>query len=260
MIAIKTEGKPRTSVLNPKNVQTKVLIPPNKSKGLLSDIKNFILHKPDIPTLIKFKSEAERKDYRYRILQRLGIEVDNYKIFNIHKIGIDAPAKHIFEELLKWSGDSSCWPNHIAKVVKVDNQLENLLIYLFGWTKFPSWYKESMLGRTLIPLFKLNAITIKKIPDSDGLDNARYLLYKSSGGYPIGVFSMYVRSSIEEQQETELSQLFLVVGFNFYGKENWSERKLINRLWEGIHDRVTSNVLCRFKQLSEWQFEKFQNG
>jgi len=106
----------------------------------------------------------------------------------------------------------------------------------------------------------LKAIIIKKIPDPTGSDNARYLLYKSSGGYPIGVFTMYVRSSIANQQEMEQSQLFLMVGFNFYGKENWSKRKIINRIWESIHDRVTSNVLNRLKQLSEWRFEKIKVG
>jgi len=179
---------------------------------------------------------------------------------NIHKIGINAPAKSIFEELLKWDGDSTCWPNHIAKVVSRNNSLDNLAIYLFGWTKIPFWFKNSLLGRSFIPLFMLNAITIKIIPDPVGTDNARYLLYKSRGGYPIGVFSMYVRSSIADQQEMEQTQLFLMVGFNFYGKEKWSNVNIINRMWEAIHDRVTLNVMHRFKQLCEWRFEKFKSG
>tara|TARA_R110001583_G_scaffold61148_1_gene181055 strand:- start:15076 stop:15735 length:660 start_codon:yes stop_codon:yes gene_type:complete len=218
------------------------------------------MNKPDKATLIQFDSQAERENYTYRILQRLGVEVSSFKILNIHKIGINAPAKYIFEELLKWDGDSSCWPNHIAKVVNRNNSLENLSIYLFGWINFPSWIKKSLLGRSFIPLFSLNAIRIKTIPDLVGIDNARYLLYKSRGGYPIGVFSMYVRSSIPDQQETEQTQLFLMVGFNFYGKEKWSNRNLINRMWEAIHDRVTLNVMHRFKQLCEWRFEKFKGG
>lgn len=91
-------------------------------------------------------------------------------------------------------------------------------------------------------------------------DNARYLLYKCSGGYPIGVFTMYVRSSIKDQNEKEQSQLFLMVGFNFYGKEGWSDKKIINRTWELIHNRVNSNVLNRIKQLSEWRFDKIKRG
>lgn len=236
------------------------LTPPNKSTNVFSDIKYFIVHKPEKPTLIKFNSDKEREDFSYRILQRLGVEVDSYKILNIHKIGINVPAKYVFEELLNWNGDSTCWPNHLAKVVQRNSNLENLSIYVLGLTKLPAWIKNSFLGRSFIPLFKLNAIVFKKIPDPMAADNARFLLYKSSGGYPIGIFTMYVRSSIDQLNEKEQSQLFLMVGFNFYGHTNWSKRNLINRLWEAVHDRVTSNVISRFRQLCEWRFDKIQNG
>ena len=116
------------------------------------------------------------------------------------------------------------------------------------------------MGRSFIPLFKLDALHFQKIPDLSDSDNARFLLYKCSGGYPIGIFSLYVRSSIVQQYEPEQSQLFLMVGFNFYGKEQWSKRSPFNRVWESIHDRVTSNVLTRIKQLSEWRFTKTQSG
>jgi len=238
----------------------KELKPPSRSTGFFSDIKHFILNKPKIPTLISFKSNIERENYAFRILQRLDTEVSRYRVLNVHKIGVNAPAKYIFEELLKWNGDSTCWPNHLAKVVKNKDRLENLYIYLFGWINFPNWFKNSLLGRSFLPLFKLDAIRFQKTPNSSDLDNARYLLYKSSGGYPIGIFTLYVRSSIAHQQETEQSQLFLIVGFNFYGKESWSERSLINRVWESIHDRVTSNILYRLKQLSEWHFAKIKTG
>lgn len=110
----------------------------------------------------------------------------------------------------------------------------------------------------LIPLFYLNSIRIKHVPDAFDFDNARYLLYRCSGGYPIGIFSMYVRSSIAEMGETAQSQLLFAVSFNFYGKEKQAN-KLVNRLWEGIHNRVTENVLNRVKQLSEWRIDKMQN-
>ena len=236
------------------------LHPPTMSKGLWSDIRKFLIHQPETPTLISFKSDAERENYSYRIMQRLGVEVSEYKILNVHQIGIDVPAKYIFDELLSWNGDSSCWPNHMAKVVRINHSLERIAIYLFGWLQFPSWFENSFLGRSFTPLFKMNSITIKKIPDDTSSDNARFLLYKTSGGYPIGIFSMYVRSSIEQQHEAHQSQLFLVVGFNFYGHQNWSNRKIINRFWEAIHDRVSSNVLNRFKQFCEWRFEKIKLG
>ncbi len=237
-----------------------ILSPPKRSTGIISDIRYFLLHKPEVPTLIKFNSIPERENYTYRILQRLSVEVSSFKILNVHKIGVNAPAKYIFEELLKWNGDSTCWPNYIAKVVSKNNKLENLFIYLFGWTKFPNWIKNSVIGRSFIPLFMLNSISFKKIPDPSDPDNARYLLFSSSGGYPIGIFSMYVRSSIPRENEEELSQMFLIVGFNFYGKKNWPRLNFINRIWESIHDRVTSNVLDRFKQLCEWRFEKLKSG
>ena len=246
--------------VNMERLDLKVPEPPSSSTGFLSDINHFILNKPKIPTLISFKSNIERENYSFRILQRLGTEVSGYRILNVHKIGVNAPAKYIFEELLKWNGDSTCWPNHMAKVVKNKDRLENLYIYLFGWVHFPNWFKNSILGRSFLPLFKLDAIRFQKTPNPTDSDNARFLLYKSSGGYPIGIFTLYVRSSIAQQQETEQSQLFLIVGFNFYGKEAWSKRSLFNRVWESIHDRVTSNILCRLKQLSEWRFSKIKKG
>ncbi len=240
--------------------QVSVLTPPKRSTGVFTDIRNFLLHKPAISTLIKFDSKEEREDFSYRILQRLDITVSKYKILNIHKIGVNAPAKYVFEELLKWNGDSSCWPNYIAKVTREDDKLENLLFHFFGFIKNPFWMKNGLFGLNFIPLFKLNAIDFKKTPDPADADNARYLLYESSGGYPIGVFCMYVRSSIAHENEPEQTQLFLMVGFNFYGKERWSKRKLINRTWELVHDRVTANVLNRIKQLSEWRFQIIQDG
>lgn len=239
---------------------TEALRPPSKSKNTFSDVWHFLIHKPDIPTLIKFTSLPEKEDYSYRILQRLDIKVSDYRILNIHKIGVHVPAKYVFEELLRWNGDSTCWPNHIAKVVRKNNQLENLHIFLFGWSKYRAWIKKWLMKLKLIPLFKLNAIHFQKLPDPMAADNARYLLYESYGGYPIGVFAMYVRSSIDAQNEKEQSQLFLMVGFNFYGKEQWSKGKFINRIWEKVHDRVTSNVLFRIKKLCEWRFEKIQSG
>ena len=78
---------------------------------------------------------------------------------NIHKIGIQAPASYVFDELLEWNGDSTCWPNHIAKVDRIENDLGNIRILPFGWKKYP-FRMNSLLGIKLIPLFLLNAIEI----------------------------------------------------------------------------------------------------
>jgi hypothetical protein len=234
--------------------------PPSRSKGILSDIRFFLLHKPKIHTLIEFNSEEERENYSKRIHQRLDESVTDYIILNIHKIGIDVPVKYVFEELSRWNGDSTCWPNHIATVERTDDSLDQIRIFLFGRKKYPLWFKNSFFGFKYIPLFSLDAIKVQHIPDPLDVDNARYLLYKCSGGYPIGIFSMYTRSPIAAQNETEHTQLFLVVGFNFYGDKKMSKYRLVNKAWEKIHNRVTENIMNRFKQLCEWRFHKIQEG
>ena len=224
---------------------------PVRSINTLTDIKYYLLHKPRYKTLLEHHDADTRATHDKSILQRTGIDVENYKMLNLHGIGIEAPASFVFNELLGWNGDSICWPNHIARVILQDNRLEQIKIYLFGISK-------RFLGLNLFHLFDLSSIRIQAVPADSDLDNARYLLYECKGGYPIGVFSMYVRSSIPERDEKEMSQLFMMVGFNFYGKKR-KRLNLINRIWEGIHNRVTANVLNRLKQLCEWKFENYVN-
>jgi len=226
--------------------------PPTPSTNLFLDFKHFLWHTPVKDTQIKFTTAAERDYYNQLVQQRIGIDTSKFSILNFHKIGIDAPASFVFNELLHWNGDCLFWPNHIARVDRIENDLKNIRILPFGWKKYPPGMK-SFFGMKLIPLFLLNAIRFKKTPDNDNFDNARYLLYECSGGYPIGFFTMYVRSSIPSMGEVTTSQLIVGVGFNFYGNDKWHEsRKLINILWEKVHNRVTANVLLRLKQLSEW--------
>jgi len=235
--------------------------PPSRSKGLFSDVIKFLLHKPKKATLIKFDTDEERDFYNERVMQRIGIDPDRYSVLNIHKIGVEAPVSYVFNELLQWNGDSTCWPNHIAKVDLIDNDLHHINIQPFGWKKYPFSFMKSFFGFKLIPLFLLNAIRIKKVPDTFDFDNARYLLYNCSGGYPIGIYVMYVRSSIAEMGETEKAQLIFAVGFNFYGKQDWQKRrKLVNTIWERVHNRVTANVLNRIKQLGEWRIDAIENN
>ena len=82
------------------------------------------------------------------------------------------------------------------------------------------------------------------------------MLYSCKGGYPIGIFVYFVRSSIAAQGEKDMSQVFLGVSFDFYGKKNWPLFRLVHRVWQSVHNRVTANVLHRFKQLCEWRFER----
>ncbi len=235
--------------------------PPSRSKGLVTDVIYFLLHKPEQTTLIKFDSEEERDNYNHRVMQRTGIDPNRYSVLNVHKIGVEAPVSYVFNELLQWNGDSTCWPNHIAKVDRVENDLKRIRILPFGWKKYPVRFMKSFFGFKLIPLFLLNAIRIKKVPDAFDFDNARYLLYECSGGYPIGIYIMYVRSSIPAMGEVAQSQLIFAVGFNFYGIEDWQKRrKWVNKIWESVHNRVTANVLNRIKQLGEWRIDIIQKN
>jgi hypothetical protein len=188
-------------------------------------------------------------------MQRVGIEVDQYRLLNIHGIGIEVPASILFDELLKWNGDSICWPNHIARVNLQNNSLNNILISLFGKSGDQPDHRNGFLSFRFPQLFILEALKIQATPSDFDIDNARYLLYRCKGGYPIGVFSMYVRSSIPERGETSMSQLFIMVSFNFYGKKVLTRLNFINKMWEAVHNRVTANVANRFKILMEWKFE-----
>ena len=236
------------------------LRPPSRSINIFTDLWRFFIHKPEIDTRVAFRDEEERNRYSRSILQRTGIGVDKYRVLNIHRIGIEAPSSYVFDELLKWNGDSTCWPNHLARVTLQDGKLEKIRIFLFGFRKHLFGLKNGLLGLNFLRLFDMDSIAIQRIPAPFDFDNARYLLYKCSGGYPIGVFSMYVRTSIPERGEKEMTQLFIMVGFNFYGKESLSKYNIFNKIWEILHNRVTANIANRFKQLCEWRFEKFTNG
>ena len=222
---------------------------PTRSNNIFIDVAQYLFHKPPVKTLVKYNNSDARINVGMSILQRTGIDVEHYKMLNLHGIGIKAPASFVFNELLNWNGDSICWPNHIAKVNLQNNDLEHIKISLFG-------INLRLFGKNLFHLFNLNAIRIQHVPTDADFDNARYLLYECTGGYPIGVFSMYVRSSIPERGEKEMSQLFMMVSFNFYGR-NRTRLKFINRIWEMIHNRITSNVVYRFKELCEYKFDKF---
>lgn len=231
--------------------------PPAPTRNIPGDVLAFLLHRPAASTRIDFAHEDERANYSKRILQRLEVDVTRYSVLNLHRIGIEAPVRYVFDELLGWDGYSTCWPNHVAKADRVDLGLEHIKIRPLGLRRIGLGGK---LGWNIPPLFDLTALRIHRVPGEFDPDNARYLLYECSGGYPIGFFTLYVRSPIAEQGESEAAQVFLAVGFNFYGKEAWPLFHPINRIWEGVHNRVTANVLNRLKQLCEWRFERVRAG
>ena len=103
-------------------------------------------------------------------------------------------------------------------------------------------------------LFRATVVEARRVPDALDVDNARFFLWNCSGGYPIGVFSIFVRSAIPERGETESTQMFFAVGFNPYGSKRLGRIVPFRTAWQYVHDRVTSNVLNRFKQLCESSF------
>lgn len=226
-----------------------------KNNSFCHDICSYFFKKPKIETLIKYKSEEEKESYSQRILQRINIGVTEYSVLNIHRIGINIPIQNIFDELMLWDGKSNYWPNQLARVKRINNRLENIYIYLFGIENIRlPWFKPIEIKIT--PLFHLSAIKFQSNPSVSEPDNARYLLYECSGGYPIGIFSLYIRSSIHENKELESAQLFSIVAFNFYGKKNIFYTYILNPIWEKIHNRVTTNILNRIKAEFEEEFEK----
>jgi hypothetical protein len=222
--------------------------PPTRSKGILHDLGVFVLRRARIPTLVQAKDPDALDDHIQRIQQRIGISVADYAVLNVHRIGIEAPVGLVFDELLTWQDVSAWWPNHLARVRRVNGNLDHVQMILFGTRG--GWHS----------LFDLNTIRIQRHPGPADVDNARYVLYKTSGGYPIGIFGMYVRSPIAARDEKERSQLFFLVSFDFFGKKDWSHRRVINPLWEWVHNRATANILNRVKKLCEWKFARIQQG
>ncbi len=231
--------------------------PPQRTGGVVGDVRAFLLHRPATATWIATPPGQVREDYGRRILQRIGVDVSGHSVLNLHRIGVEAPVRYVFEELLAWDGDSSCWPNHIATAERIGRGVDKFFIRPLGLAKI------SLFGRTIWkipPLFELDALRVQRSPGEFDQDSARFMLFSCKGGYPIGIFVYFVRSSIAAREETGMTQVFLGVSFDFYGKKGFSLFHLIHRIWETIHNRVTANVLHRFKQLCEWRFERTSEG
>ena len=237
---------------------TRPIAVPQTTRNPFSDVRHYFIRRPAITTLVDFETDAVREDYTQRIAQRVGIDVSQYSVLNIHRIGIDAPVRYVFEELIRWEGDSPYWPNHVATLKVMEDKPDSLRVVMFG-RSIGGWLAASSGGR-LGTLFEMHARTIRAFPGSSDVDNARYLLWDCSGGYPIGIFSVFARSAIAARDEAEPTQLFFAVGFNPYGRRILSNIRPVRRTWETIHNRVTSNVLNRFKCLCEVGFQEAREG
>lgn len=228
--------------------------------GLFADIRAFVLRRPAVPTFVHCSSPADREEFEQRILQRIDVNVHQYAILNIHRIVVDAPVLFVFEQFRTWEPESVWWPNHIARLEATDRELNHIRVFFLGRKKHFLGLKTSFFGLNVIPLFEMHVLNAREIPDARDFDNARYMVYRCSGGYPVGIVGIYVRSSIPARGEADHTHVFFAVGFNFYGKEDWPKRHVINSVWERIHNRVTGNVLNRFKTECEARFAKVLSG
>jgi hypothetical protein len=233
---------------------------PAKSRGVLADLRLFFLQRPAVPTLIQSTSGPDREDFDQRIKQHVGVSAAEYRILNIHRIGIEAPPGYVFQELLEWSEAALCWPGHIARLERIEGSPEHIHVFLLGRKKRFLGLKNDFFGLNVVPLFKMDAIEFRQVPGPSDLPNARFLLYECSGGYPVGIFCVYVRSPLAERAEVEETQVFMVVGFDFYGRPDWPDGHIVNRVWELIHNRVTANILNRLKQLCEARIRQGRAG
>lgn len=240
--------------------QNKIQQLPPQSESLISDIYHYLIKPPAINTFIKFENPDEQKEYCQRILHRLNVEVCEYTVLNIHKIGINAPGKYVFEELLKWNNNSRYWPSKLARLKLPDGSLDCVQIYLFGLDTILSFKPLKIRGLHLPELFKLEKRQFNSTPHTSDFDNARSLLYNCSGGYPIGIFSLYVRSSIKDRNEMEITQLFFMVAFDFFGIKPNFITHFIKEIWQNIHNRVTANVMHRIKLICETKFESISTS
>jgi hypothetical protein len=231
-----------------------------KVGSVFADLRRFVLRRPPEPTLVDSRSAEGRENYSQRILQRLDVRVDEYAVLNIHRISVRAPAMFVFDQLRRWDRTSIWWPNRLAALERVGGSLEQIRVYFLGRRKHPLGLDIRLFGFNVTPLFELHALRIHEVPGPLDCDNARYLLFDCRGGYPAGILAGYVRSSIPDQAELEETQFFFAVGFDFYGKERWRGKHIMNRLWEQIHNRVTANVLNRFKRDCEERFQKVLAG
>ena len=110
---------------------------------------------------------------------------------------IEAPVSVVFDRLSQWGLGAPFWPHRLAVVERQSDRLDHMRVLLCGWPELPFGLGNRLLGFRVVPLFRLHAMRIQATPAQP--DNARYLLYECSGGYPIGLLALYVRTAIAEE-------------------------------------------------------------
>jgi len=201
---------------------------------VLGDVYEYLLRRPATATHVEIRDGEVRNHYGRRIADHLGISVDDYAVLNIHRIGIDAPVDAIYRAIPRNGAQTAFWPNHLARVEPGHPVGSEARVHAFGW-------------RHLL-LFRLTEIRVPEVDDS-----SRHLLFRSEGGYPDGIFAMFVRPTIPELNEERASQFFFVVSFNFYGRPHRFGARVVQRVWEAIHNRAAAHILNRFRQHCEYE-------
>lgn len=204
-----------------------------RPRGLRSDLLGFLLERPTEQTRVDLSLPSRRDFYRHRILQRLGVNVADHEVISIHRIGIEAPADFVWTEFSRPDPDPDFWPSRLARICWHGEGADHGKILL--------------LGLPFAPLFRLDLVRRQETPPPTDVDGTRYALYRCSGGYPVGTFSVHVRSRIVAEGEVEPTQMFFIVAFDFFGRKHWLGTRVIRPVWESIHNRVTTQVLNRFK-------------
>jgi len=238
-------------------------IQPSTIRAVWADVVAYVLRRPSERTHVSARSAEERGDYDARILQRLNISVSDYAVLNIHRVGIDAPVSFVTDMVGQWRPDAGYWPNDLARAVfggSADGRADHVEVFLLGRARSFFGLPRHVFGLDYIPLFRMDIIRRQRVPLPMDVDNARYILYRCTGGYPIGIFSMYVRSNIASLQERERTQLFFVVSFDFFGRKNWLGARAVRPLWEWVHNRVTAHTLTRFRAHCEAAFARLEAG
>jgi len=236
---------------------------PSTVRKIWADVVAYVLRRPPIDTHVSLPTAEERDNYDARILQRLNISVADYSVLNIHRVGIEAPVSFVADMVAQWRPDAGYWPNELARAVfsrSSANLANQVGVYLFGRDRSLFGLPRQLFGLDYIPLFRMDILRRQRVPAPHDVDNARYIIYRCTGGYPIGIFSMYMRSNIPSQHEHELTQLFFVVSFDFFGKKNWLGRWAVRPIWQSIHNRVTAHSLARFKHHCEAAFARLKSG
>ncbi len=229
------------------------------TRDVWSDLRTYVFRRPTRQTHVSLRTPADRDDYNNRILQRLSIRVADYSVLNIHRIGIEAPTTFVADQVGQWRPDAGYWPNALARVLR-GTPAGHVEVFLLGRTRLPFGLPGRALGLSFIPLFTMDLIRRQTVPLPTDVDNARYLLYRCEGGYPMGIFSIYIRSNIAAEGEREATQMFFVVSFDFFGRRDWLGARTVRPLWESIHNRVTAHSLDRFKAHCESAFARLCDG